>query len=101
MTEQQEMVKLGLQLARIEGKIDNFAESQARMSAEVGQHVLALQDHGNRLVALETTIAPIPAQITVIEARKYVSPAMAISALGLAFAALVALATVIAYLPSH
>jgi hypothetical protein len=75
-------------LARMEGKLDAALTEQARHTSTLDRHDATLNEHGNRLVELATTVAGLP--------RKAVTPAVVWTAVGLAIAALSALAALLA-----
>lgn len=75
-------------LARMEAKLDSALTEQARHTSAIDRHDGTLVDHGNRLVALETTVVALP--------RKAVPPSVVWSAIALAVAALGVLAAFMA-----
>lgn len=83
-------------LARMETKLDNALTEQARHGTALDRHDRILNEHGNRLTAVETTTKGMPEQIDVLASRKYVSPAALGWAIGTAIACLGVLITFLA-----
>lgn len=83
-------------LARVETKLDNALTEQARHGTQLDRHDALLDRHGNRLTALETKVAPLPAAVEALEGRRSVSPAALAWAWGTAVAALAVLVTFLA-----
>ena len=82
-------------LARMEVKLDQALAEQQRHSTILDRHDSILNEHGNRLTAVETGIHEIPARVVALEGRKYVSPATIYGALTILFIALGALGAIV------
>lgn len=54
-------------LERIESKIDDLADAQAKMNVILGQQHVSLKDHMRRSDALEQQIQPIKKHVAMVE----------------------------------
>jgi phage shock protein A len=85
-------------LARMEVKLDQALAEQQRHASILDRHDQFLNEHGNRLTAVETSMHEIPERIVVLEQRRTVTPAALTTAISILLGIITALAAIFAAL---